>query len=541
MHRPRFGSILAAAALATAAVVPLFAAPAGAANTCGGGEFPSTFAAQSGLKVTCSSDAGTQINHIEIHDADNAAWHHGAARAQSLAPASGNAITLGSTTLHFATNAITSADVRRPISAFNSAKASMLAGGTFIKSITNSTTAVLSQKALLTGGTASAPVSSKIEYTNDRVINDAVCSAASTTVTSATAVFSSTVDTNKSVSGSVFPAGTFIQSVTNATTIVLNQATTAACIAGRLTTIGGTTYSGGNPVMFNGDPMTVQLSNSSGGGQGFTCAASQKNLVMTASSITDTGGFPATVVGLPVVVKGGTTVSAKIASRTSSSTVVLSANCPSGISATAGSASVGAPSQGAPVSNAAMMTLAAELNLNVSLVKTQDECAANTFEGFEVIGGWVNPSTAYATNTSTPKASVAQILFPTSVLSFNGFVVPKAGGDTIDANPHYNFSFPLLPTSAAVCLSGGVPQNPTELAFGFNSQTFAAAPFLPTGSGNPSDPPIRQLLPKTGSFTTTIEELTNNTAPNPPTQVSVSTFSCTIPTDTSTNTSCGDG
>ena len=57
MHRPRFGSVFAAVAIAAAAVVPLFAAPAGAANTCDAGQFPASFAAQSGLKVDCHTDA----------------------------------------------------------------------------------------------------------------------------------------------------------------------------------------------------------------------------------------------------------------------------------------------------------------------------------------------------------------------------------------------------------------------------------------------------------------------------------------------------
>ena len=86
MHRPKFGSVLAAAAVAMAAVVPIFvASPAGAANQCDGGEFPSTFAAQSGMKVACHTDAGTTANHIDVHDAPNVEYHHAAARNVSLA------------------------------------------------------------------------------------------------------------------------------------------------------------------------------------------------------------------------------------------------------------------------------------------------------------------------------------------------------------------------------------------------------------------------------------------------------------------------
>ena len=102
MRRPRIGSVLSAAALAISAVIPLVAAPAGAANSCDAGEFPASFAAQSGLKVDCSADAGVVVNHIEIHDSDNVVWHHGTAQSIVLTPkAPTKATTLNSTTIHF--------------------------------------------------------------------------------------------------------------------------------------------------------------------------------------------------------------------------------------------------------------------------------------------------------------------------------------------------------------------------------------------------------------------------------------------------------
>ena len=347
-------------------------------------------------------------------------------------------------------------------------------------------------------------------------------------------------DVNKSVSGGPFAPGTYITSVSG-TTATMNQPHTSACTAGRLTTIGAASYSGGNPVIFNSDPSMLELSNTpaTGGGQGFSCGAGHPTFVMTAAAVTDSGGFKPADPGLPVIIKVGTVtkLSTSIKSYSSASTVVLAANCPSGITATNASAEVGVPSAGAPVNTAPMMTLAAELNLNSALVTTQDNCAGNTIEGFEVVGGWSNPGT-YTANTSTPKVSVGQIVFPTSVISFNGFVVPKAHGDTSDANAHYNFSFPILPTSVAECVSSGVPTNPTELAFGIAATTKSAAPFLPTGSGNPADPTIRSLLPETGSFSQTIQLITN-----PSTVVSTSTATaCVIGAATSApSLACGDG
>jgi hypothetical protein len=184
-----------------------------------------------------------------------------------------------------------------------------------------------------------------------------------------------------------------------------------------------------------------------------------------------------------------------------------------------------------------MMSLGAALNLNPALVATQDDCNLNTYEGFLVMGGWTNPGTAFAANAFAARAAVSQVIFPTSVLSFNGYVVPKRGGDSVDATPHYNFSFPLLPTSLAVCLSGGAPANDVQLALGMNSTVVSAAPFLATGSGNNGDPPVRQLLPKTGTFTWTMELILN-----PSTVVSTTTDTCTIAVSTAApGTSCGDG
>jgi len=538
-----------------AAVVPVFvASPAGAANTCTAGEFPSSFAAQASLKVACHTDAGTNSNHIEIHDANNVVYHHGGARNVSLV-ASPNAITANSTALKFASGVIKNTDVRRPINAFNAAKASMFAGGTFIVSVapaactTACTSAVLSQKAKVTGGTSGVPIAAVIEHTNNRYLDDVTCSGATNTISSVTAKWVAT-DVGKSVSGGPIPDGTFISSITvNNPVATLNQAHAGACTAapphtGDQITIGGATYSGGIPQVFNSDPLTVQLTNSASGGQGLTCTGS--TLGMTAASKAETGGFNANYIGMAAAVKGAPPAApvtaakitaVNIAGNTSATIVPACPTAANAVTATAGFAGIGVKGANGPGNAAVMMSLAAELNLNPALVATQDDCSLNTFEGFQVMGGWTNPGAAYATNAFAATSSVSQVIFPTSVLSFNGYVVPKRGGDSVDATPHYNFSFPLLPTSLAVCLSGGAPANEIQLAFGINSTVVSAAPFLATGSGNEGDPPVRQLLPKTGTFTTTMQLILN-----PSTVVATSSDTCTISGPTaSPGTPCGDG
>ena len=59
-----------------------------------------------------------------------------------------------------------------------------------------------------------------------------------------------------------------------------------------------------------------------------------------------------------------------------------------------------------------------------------------------------------------------------------------------------------LRTELAVCTPGtGVTTTHTEIDFGFLATTVSTTPFLPTGSGNPSSPAVRQVGPTTGAFT----------------------------------------
>jgi hypothetical protein len=67
--------------------------------------------------------------------------------------------------------------------------------------------------------------------------------------------------------------------------------------------------------------------------------------------------------------------------------------------------------------------------------------------------------------------------------------------------PHYDFVFPFLPTSLAVCaIVPGVTTTKVSATFGFAATTLPTPPFLGTGSGNPQSAPIRQIGPATGLF-----------------------------------------
>lgn len=573
MRRPRFGSVLAAVAIATAGLIPIFASPASATNNCGPGSGSAGAANASGgsqmpvgpgflasLRVNCHVDAGVTANNIIIHDAPNAIWHHGGARTVAITP------TNSSATITFASGAIGAADIGRPIAY------TCHTGGSFIVATPTATTATLSKPSK----TGCAPTTAIIEHSTNRVLHDANCTSGSATLTGTANSKFSAADIGKSVTGGPFggagggtgggnASGVWRITGTGATTATLNAVAPASCSdfdtvtpgVQDIVTIGSQTYATAAPnaAIWPSNPMTVELSNSAPaggtGGQGFTCSGS--NLALAGLAAGTIPSFSAAWVNMKVVVRGGTTVTTKVSSFAAPN-LVLAAACPSGISATSGSASIGEPNATAPNNNSPMMTLNAGLNLNPSLVKTQDDCARNTVDGFQVVGEWKNPG-AYGAGTVAVPVSVGQIVFPTAVVQFAGNIVPKKGatnnGDGQVTQSHFDFVFPSLPTSSAVCLTPpvtGTPTNPTQLSLQFNSTTLSGdingnAPYSQTGAGNPQDVTVRALDARFGQTFNGRYELRNGA-----TQVAGSpgsTFSCTIISNafsaTNPGLACGDG
>jgi hypothetical protein len=484
MRRRKFGSALAAVAIATAAAIPILAAPAGAATACGapGGIFPATPGAQSGIKIDCTTLAGAPglVDNITVADALNGYWHHGAARTVAVTP------TASSNTITFASGDITAADIARPISG------GCIGGSAFIRTV-GAGTATLS----VNNGASCAATTATVEYTRNRVLVDATCTTAATgNLSSATALFTS-ADVNKTVSGGPFTQKAKITAVVSATKVTVAPAATAACTAPDTITIGAATLNGSGAVVWNTDPNTKQLQNATGA-QAFTCSGS--TLTPTAAAKTAGGGVTSAYVGLKVVVTAGAnTVTTKVNSATATA-LTLANPCPAGVTAAVGTAVIGEPGANAPHPNSAVASLSAELNLNPALVSTQDDCNKNTFEGFQVVGQWNNPG-SYGGGLGAPTiVSVGQISYPTAVLSFSAYIRPQPTGDALLAGAHYEYVFPSLPTSLAVCLTAGNPANPTALAFGINPTVLFTAPSLPTGSGNPGDPSVRAIGPQTGAF-----------------------------------------
>ena len=251
-------SVFAGIGVALAISMPLAmfatASPAGALATCQTSQNPNSASAQASLKVGClidlSATATSNVDHIEVHDGTNAAWHRGAARTVTVTTSGTPALpgpppvpAVPSANLTFAAGTLGQADVRRPISGPG------IPGGAFIRSVgpaactTACTTAVMSA-----GSIVSATVTATIEHTSSRTLQDATYTGGATsTLTSATGTFVST-DVNKSVAGGGFPAGSRISAFTNATTVVVTPgSTTAQAAADNVIQIGGVQYTAVSP------------------------------------------------------------------------------------------------------------------------------------------------------------------------------------------------------------------------------------------------------------------------------------------------------
>lgn len=514
MRRLRFGSAVAAVAIATAGMIPILAAPAGAATTCGtsGSMFPALAPSQSGWKVACTTDALTKIDNVVFADTSTASWHHGAARTVVATLANAGTTLTVTAPLAPAVGALTAADVRRPVSG------TCISGGAFITAVSGNV-ATLSKANAASGCAAGTTVT--IEHSTSRTLTDASCTGG--VITSASAKFDAS-DIGKSVAGGPFIVGSRITAVTATTATVKLAAGTAgatvACTAPDVLQIGGAYYATATaaaPSWATNDAWSFALANNATGLQGFTCSGSALGLTASGVGLANTQSMlpllNSSYVGLKVVVAGTTTVTSTVTAATATG-LTLSAACPAGISATAGKAAVGQPGANAPRVGNTMFQLGALLNLDPSLVTTADDCTRNTTEGFAVIGSWENPmnsagnalgytATAVLGAATQPGASVGQVYIPTAVVAFAGFIRPqRTGGLTVvPAGSHFEYVMPTLPTGLSVCKTGTppVPANATALTFNFAPQVLTQAPSVPTGSGNVSDVTVRSLGPVVGA------------------------------------------
>jgi hypothetical protein len=514
--------------LATAGIVS-FAPPAGAANNCaspgGVSQFPNTPAGQSALQVSCiltNATAGSSAFY-KTEDFPQAVWHTGAGRIVT------GSTTSGSKTVTLSAGAFTSADINHGISGYSQSTplnltlaGSNLPAGAFIVSVASATSATLNLAATATGSAKKWTV----ENSDSRAVLDGHLTAASTTITSATAHFckvglagcgASNNDVGRTITGTDIAHATKIATVTNSTTATLTKAAGASSTTEQLT-IG--------PAANQTTARFVHNTHTTSGSTTVTSA---------------TASFQSWDVNLPVV---GTNIpaGARIVSVTNSTTIVISAAATA--ATTAGSLTIGGPSANAPKNGDTAMNLGAELDLNPALVAGSDACSKNTPEGFVITGAWQNPGSYIATSfgsstdASLTRPTIAQFAVPTSVITFAGYVMqmPASSGDTNTA-AHYDLVFPLLPTSLAVC-----PAGTADVASTFE---FLGVPHsqsgVPTGVGTPGTAQARVLKDITtasASSSAVVHIRTNSSAT---TDSFTFTGSCTETFPDVSNFGCGIG
>jgi hypothetical protein len=482
-----FGAI----ALATAGLISA-AGPAAAATSCTISQYPAIAAGQSGLKVACTvaAPAPTALTYHDFAPATGtnagAFWHPGAARVTA---ADGHA-TSGSASISSATGKFVAAvDLNHSITGAG------IPAGAFIKSVTSATAAVLSAPATATVTTAVF----KIENSSSRQVIDGKTTTSSGTLTSATANFQPG-DVGKIVSGQGVKPGTVITARASTTSVTVSPVADATSPAA------GVTLNFETPL----ESSTARRITDGHTTSGTTTVTSATALFSaTDKGISITGpGIPANADITAVASATSVTISAA-ATATSTAAVLL----------------IGTQTVTAPVNGEAIMQIGAELQLSPTLVASSDSCTENTPEGFVIQGKWQNPASFVTAGVlgTPPSNAIAQLLVPTSVVSFAGYVVAKAGGK-------YDVSYPLIPVGLANCATA-----PSIAAtFTFNAITLSQG-LSAQGLGVPGTNQVRALrgMPAATTSTATSASVTLG---------STFTGSCTVTRQLGNPTfACGNG
>jgi hypothetical protein len=144
-----------------------------------------------------------------------------------------------------------------------------------------------------------------------------------------------------------------------------------------------------------------------------------------------------------------------------------------------------------------MSTIGSTLTLNPTLVKGVQPCAAGEPSGETIEGGWYNPG-GYLANTlalapaDLPTDTIGEILYPTSVVSFAGYVVNEGASTPgeLDTAAHTDIILPFVPTGLALC---GTPALGIGSSFAFNGSTLTQQK-VATGIGTPGTADVRGIV-----------------------------------------------
>jgi len=494
MRHKRILFLLVAAALAVPIIVP--ATPAAAiANACSIGEFGNLPAGQSELKVNCTlTTASASVglwNKIEDFSSGagatgvaEAVWHVGAGRTVVTTAATAS----GSKVITAAAGHFTAADVNSGISGVG------IAARSFIVSVT-ATTATLD---LATTGVASG-ATLLVENSDGRSVTDAAFPSAAT-VTSATAHFckpalgncGTNTDIGRRITGTRIKHGTTITAVASATSATLSQVPDA-CPTGPppVTTCGTVSIQPASTTTSARYVDDVTVSGSSLCSVQAKFGATDLNL-----SVADADGSVNVGANTHWIIAVGS--GAPCAAGQTKAT--LDAGLPAPTAGSGQAITIGKPNATAPANNDAVSQLGAELSLDPNLVAGVPACSANVATAFAIQGKWLNPgsfaSTPFgdATSATLPNAAtIAQILYPTAAgISFSALVqqIPASLGGEIATAPHYDITYPFLPTALALCKTPNAVG--VGAVFRFNAVS-ASQGLIPTGNGTPSTAQIRAL------------------------------------------------
>jgi hypothetical protein len=411
--------------VATAALMGPLAGGASAApiNQCTNGMFPNQPGGNSGFAIACTltTATGAQGNAYSIEDFPDAVWHRGAARVT----AADGTITAGSATVTSATGRFSAADVNRTISG------GLLPAGTFIKTFNNATTVTINAVAPVGSTTSTAVL--KIDNGTGRSALGST-TAGSKVVTSTTANFVAS-DVGRSISATSIPHADKIASVTNSTSIMLTTAATTTAT---------------NKSISIGDAATMNT------------ARQIKDAHTTSASVTVTSAsaaFNSSDVGLPV---SGPGIPAGNYVQTAPSATSITLHFAATATSSTAALTIGAPNSGAALDGEAAAQLGSKLSLDPTAfggaVDGVPPCSANVINASSLQGYWNNPgSYASVFGSSTDPLikgpTIGQIVYPTSVVSFGGYVTKIKASTAGESQTlaHYDIVFPLLLTTSVVC------------------------------------------------------------------------------------------
>ncbi|MCU1353554.1 MAG: hypothetical protein JWM05_2763 [Acidimicrobiales bacterium] len=529
-------ALLAAAAAAVSSIAVVASPATATTSSCGTnsnsgsaqqiGEYPAIQAAQSALHFVCSftNAAAPASNEVSskftLHDFQNAQYHPGAARQLTSGAIAAGSKILTSTNAHF-----TAADVGHTVASVNadgtvkmvgvgsSAKPNIPANA-FVASYQTANQVTLNI-AIVTAVPAATLV--KLDNSTARSVSDASVTSGCV-VTSNTAFFMPS-DTGKSIGGGGIP---------DYRTMTYNSPTQA-------TASGAGCTAGSNQTINIGETQQVTTARQVGD-------ATQSTSLITSA----TAKFAASDIGLAVAGTGIpanayiTAVAVSGANTTATVTPAMTAN------GTAHAITIGVASVTAPLSGSVVSDVGAALDLSPALVPGSNACALNKPEGFMIQGAWNNPGNFQTVAdpgialpvfgpAPTSGKIIAQLIFRTSAVDFSGFVMESpAAGDALKPVPHYDVTFPLLPTALGKCPA----PNTVPVAINFHLTGAAQSQLrVPQGVGRPGSGQVRGLAPNPGGALVTTAVLKSDDATVPKNWSFTAT--CTMAATPVIDTHCG--